>query len=156
MMRSGDGHSTTATAAADRQYLRSHHAGGTGTGYPGSIRYAGVNARAARHSLCASSKFLPATATALWRIVDHPRQEVWPDAPHTLSISNRYFDATPLTLLRGIVSDQGLYTPEALRLLLQQRELSPLLLRLASGRASSDHQGELAPDGTRLKGLEQR
>jgi translation initiation factor 2B subunit (eIF-2B alpha/beta/delta family) len=108
------------------------------------------------YSLCAASKFLPATATALWRIVDHPGEEVWPDAPNNLSISNRYFDATPLTLLSGLVSDQGLYTPETLRLLLQQRELSPLLLRLASGRAPSNHEGELAPDGTRLKGLEQR
>jgi translation initiation factor 2B subunit (eIF-2B alpha/beta/delta family) len=109
-----------------------------------------------RYSLCAASKFLPATATALWRIVDHPGEEVWPEAPNGLSISNRYFDATPLTLLSGIVSEQGLYTPEALRLLLQQRELAPLLLRLAAGRAPSDHEGELAPDRTRLEGLEQR
>jgi translation initiation factor 2B subunit (eIF-2B alpha/beta/delta family) len=108
------------------------------------------------YSLCAASKFLPATATALWRIVDHPGEAVWPDAPTGLYISNRYFDATPLTLLRGIVSEQGLYTPETLRLLLQQWELSPLLLRLASGRASSDYEGELAPNRTRLEGLEQR
>jgi len=108
------------------------------------------------YSLCVTSKFLPATATALWRIVDHPGEEVWPGAPNNLSISNRYFDATPLMLLSGIVSEQGLYTPEALRLLLQQRELSPVLLRLASGRAPSDDEGELTPDGTRLEGLEQR
>jgi translation initiation factor 2B subunit (eIF-2B alpha/beta/delta family) len=108
------------------------------------------------YSLCVASKFLPATTTALWYIVDRPGEEVWPDAPNGLCISNRYFDATPLALLSGIVSDQGLYTPEALRLLLEQRELSPMLLRLASGRAPSNHQGELAPDGTRLEGLEQR
>jgi translation initiation factor 2B subunit (eIF-2B alpha/beta/delta family) len=87
-------------------------------------------------SLCAANKFLPAAATALWRIVDHPGAEVWPTAPNGLCISNRYFDATPLVLLSGIVSDQGIYTPEALRLLLQQRELSTALLRLASGRTS--------------------
>ncbi len=87
-------------------------------------------------SLCAANKFLPAAATALWRIVDHPGAEVWPTAPNGLCISNRYFDATPLALLSGIVSDQGIYTPETLRLLLQQRELSTALLRLASGRAS--------------------
>ena len=87
-------------------------------------------------SLCAANKFLPAAATALWRIVDHPGAEVWPTAPNGLCISNRYFDATPLALLSGIVSDQGIYTPEALRLLLQQRELSTALLRLASGRTS--------------------
>jgi len=109
-----------------------------------------------RYSLCAASKFLPATATALWRIVEHPGEEVWPDAPNGLGINNRYFDTTPLVLLSGIVSDQGISTPEALRLRLEERELSPVLLRLASGRVPGDHEGELAPDGTRLEGLEQR
>src|SRR5262245_3745674 len=108
------------------------------------------------YSLCTASKFLPATATALWRIVDHPGEEVWPDAPKNLSISNRYFDATPLRLLSGIVSEQGLDPPEALRRLLPQRERSPILLRLVSEQAPSDYESELAPDGTRLKGLEQR
>jgi translation initiation factor 2B subunit (eIF-2B alpha/beta/delta family) len=90
-------------------------------------------------SLCATNKFLPAAATALWRIVDHPGEEVWAEAPKGLAISNRYFDATPLTLLSGIVSDQGLYTPEMLRKLLQPQELSPALQRLASGRTTSNH-----------------
>jgi hypothetical protein len=88
-------------------------------------------------------------------MVDHPCEAVWPAAPNGLAISNHYFDATPLVLLRGIVSEQDLYTPEALRLVLQQRELSPVLLWLASGRTPGDHQGELAPDRTRLEGLEQ-
>jgi ribose 1,5-bisphosphate isomerase len=90
-------------------------------------------------SLCAANKFLPTAATALLRIMEHPGQEVWPEAPDGLAISNRYFDTTPLALLSGIVSDQGSYTPEALRLLLQQRRLSPALQRLASGRTASNH-----------------
>jgi translation initiation factor 2B subunit (eIF-2B alpha/beta/delta family) len=90
-------------------------------------------------SLCAANKFLPTTATALLRITEHPGQEVWPEAPDGLAISNRYFDTTPLALLSGIVSDQGIYTPEALRLLLQHQELSPALQRLASGRTASNH-----------------
>jgi ribose 1,5-bisphosphate isomerase len=90
-------------------------------------------------SLCAANKFLPTAATALLRITEHPGQEVWPEAPDGLAISNRYFDTTPLALLSGIVSDQGSYTPEALRLLLQQRRLSPALQRLASGRTASNH-----------------
>src|SRR4029434_11125284 len=32
-------------------------------------------------SLCTSGKFLPAAATTLMRFVDHPGQEVWPEAP---------------------------------------------------------------------------
>ena len=90
-------------------------------------------------SLCAANKFLPTAATALLRIMEHPGQEVWPEAPDGLAINNRYFDTTPLALLSGIVSDQGSYTPEALRLLLQQRQLSPALQRLASGRTASNH-----------------
>jgi translation initiation factor 2B subunit (eIF-2B alpha/beta/delta family) len=90
-------------------------------------------------SLCAANKFLPTAATALLRIIEHPGQEVWPEAPDGLAISNRYFDTTPLVLLSGIVSDQGIYTPEALRLLLQHQELSPALQRLASGRTASNH-----------------
>ena len=90
-------------------------------------------------SLCAANKFLPTAATALWHITDHPGQEVWPEAPDGLVLSNRYFDTTPLALLSGIVSDQGIYTPEALRLLLQRQELSPALQRLASGRTASNH-----------------
>ena len=90
-------------------------------------------------SLCATNKFLPTAATALLRITEYPGQEVWPEAPDGLVISNRYFDTTPLTLLSGIVSEQGLYTPEALRLLLQNQELSPALQRLASDRTASNH-----------------
>jgi translation initiation factor 2B subunit (eIF-2B alpha/beta/delta family) len=92
-----------------------------------------------RFSLCAANKFLPTAATALWRIAEHPGQEVWPEAPDGLTISNHYFDTTPLALLSGIVSDRGIYTPEALRLLLQQQALSPALQRLTSGRTTSNH-----------------
>jgi translation initiation factor 2B subunit (eIF-2B alpha/beta/delta family) len=90
-------------------------------------------------SLCAANKFLPTAATTLLRITEHPGQEVWLEAPDGLAISNRYFDTTPLALLSGIVSDQGLYTPEALRLLLQPQELSPALQRLVSDRTASKH-----------------
>jgi translation initiation factor 2B subunit (eIF-2B alpha/beta/delta family) len=90
-------------------------------------------------SLCAANKFLPTAASVLLRIAEHPGQEVWPEAPDGLTISNHYFDTTPLALLSGIVSDQGLYTPEALRRLLQQQELSPALQRLTSGRTTGNH-----------------
>jgi translation initiation factor eIF-2B subunit delta len=91
-------------------------------------------------SLCTANKFLPMAATALLRIAEHPGQEVWPEAPDDgLTISNHYFDATPLTLLSGIVSEQEISTPEAFRLLLQSQELSPALRRLASGRTASNH-----------------
>lgn len=78
-------------------------------------------------SLCTATKFLPDAAAPLLHIADHPAQEVWPDAPASLLLHNRYFDRTPLDLLHGIVSETGLYTPTALRRHLQQQAFSPTL-----------------------------
>ena len=50
-----------------------------------------------------------------------------------LSESRPAYDGRPQA------ADQGLYTPEALRLRLQQQELSPALQRLTSGRTTSNH-----------------
>jgi translation initiation factor 2B subunit (eIF-2B alpha/beta/delta family) len=83
-------------------------------------------------SLCTTSKFLPAAAAPLLHLADHPGDEVWPDAPAGLRIRNRYFDTTPLALFSGIVSENGIYVPAALRTHLQSQELSPALQKLAS------------------------
>ena len=90
-------------------------------------------------SLCASSKFLPTAAASLLCIEDHPGHEIWPEAPETLRISNRYFDTTPLSLLRGIVSETTVYTPENLLSHLQQLPLDAALQQLLSQRATSDN-----------------
>ncbi len=94
------------------------------------------------YSLCTAQKFLPAEAAPLIRIVDHPSAEVWPDAPRTLSVRNHYFEMTPLALLRGVVSDQGVYTPAVLAQALHQRTLSPMLWQLASGLQAHGSQAE--------------
>jgi translation initiation factor 2B subunit (eIF-2B alpha/beta/delta family) len=97
-------------------------------------------AQIARHagiplfSLCTSGKFLPAAAAPLLRFADHPGQEVWPDAPQGITIYNRYFETTPLSLFTGIISEHGIYAPAALRTHLQQYVLSPALLQLVSRR----------------------
>lgn len=85
------------------------------------------------YSLCASNKFLPAAATALFHIADHPAQEVWSDAPAALRIRNRYFDTTPLALFSGIVSERGIHAPAALCQELQQQHLASALRRIAAG-----------------------
>ena len=107
-------------------------------------------------SLCTSSKFLPTAAAPLVRFVEHPTQEVWPNAPPDVHIRNRYFDTTPLPLFSGIISEHGVYAPMALGAHLQQRELAPALLRLATGRAASNEHGVLAADRLFLERLEQR
>jgi translation initiation factor 2B subunit (eIF-2B alpha/beta/delta family) len=105
--------------------------------------------------LCTSQKFLPVAAVPLVRFVDHPGQEVWPDAPPGVRLHNRYFDTTPLALFSSVVSENGLHTPEALRLQLQHQELSPALLQLASGRAAGNDQRVLAADRLFLERLQQ-
>jgi translation initiation factor 2B subunit (eIF-2B alpha/beta/delta family) len=105
-------------------------------------------------SLCTAQKFLPAAAVPLVRFVDHPGQEIWPDAPPGIRLHNRYFDTTSLELFSGIVSENGLHTPEMLRLQLAQQELSPALLQLASGRATGNEHGVLAAHRLFLKRLQ--
>jgi translation initiation factor 2B subunit (eIF-2B alpha/beta/delta family) len=106
-------------------------------------------------SLCTTSKFLPAVAISLLHLADHPGHEVWPDAPAGLRIRNRYFDTTPLHLFSGIVSEDGIFAPTALRTHLQHQELSPALQRLASVRATGDDHGALTTNGVSLEGLEE-
>jgi ribose 1,5-bisphosphate isomerase len=84
------------------------------------------------YSLCAANKFLPADAAPLLHIAEHPGDEVWPEAPATVQIHNRYFDTTPLTLFTGILSDLALYTPTTLARELQRLTLAPALQQLAS------------------------
>jgi translation initiation factor 2B subunit (eIF-2B alpha/beta/delta family) len=85
------------------------------------------------YSLCTSSKYLPAAASALFHVTAHDAAEVWPDAPRGLEIRNVYFDTTPLPLFTGIISEHEVHTPEALRQELEQQQLVPALLRMVSG-----------------------
>jgi translation initiation factor eIF-2B subunit delta len=107
-------------------------------------------------SLCTSDKFLPATAVPLLHIVDHPGQEVWPEAPPGVSIRNRYFDVTPLPLFSGIISQHGIYAPAALHAHLQRQQVAPTLLQLAAHPAAGDEHGTFATHGAALEHVEER
>ena len=85
-------------------------------------------------ALSASNKFLPAGAAGLLRIVEQPSDEVWPDVNDGVRVRNRYFEETPLALLRGIVTDRGMQTAETVSAQLRQHALSPALQRLAAKR----------------------
>jgi translation initiation factor 2B subunit (eIF-2B alpha/beta/delta family) len=45
-----------------------------------------------------------------------PGEEVWPEPPKGVTVRNVYFESTPLELFEGITGENGLLTPEALRL----------------------------------------
>jgi len=89
-------------------------------------------------ALCTASKFLPTAAAGLLRISKHSGDEVWSTSAPGVRVHNDYFEEIPLSLLDGVVSDQGRHSPEAIRGMLDERPLSPALLRL---RAGSDMAG---------------
>jgi translation initiation factor 2B subunit (eIF-2B alpha/beta/delta family) len=82
------------------------------------------------YSLCTTNKFLPAAAASLLQITEHAADEVWPEAPVGLDIRNHYFDTTPLDLFSGIVCEDGVMSPAALRTRLQRQTLSVALQSL--------------------------
>jgi len=61
---------------------------------------------------------------------DRPAAEVWPDAPPGVAIWNRYFEATPLSLFAGVVTEAGLRTPAELEQMRAGLELPAELHRL--------------------------
>ena len=89
-------------------------------------------------ALCTANKFLPTVATNLLRISKHSGDEVWSTSAPGVRVHNDYFEEIPLSLLDGVVSDQGVYSPEDIRGMLDERPLSPALLRL---RAEPDRTG---------------
>jgi translation initiation factor 2B subunit (eIF-2B alpha/beta/delta family) len=82
--------------------------------------------------LCAANKCLPAAATSLLRISTHSGDEVWSTAAPGVRVHNQYFEEVPLPLLNGIVSEQGIRSPDDLQIMLDKRPLPPALLRLAN------------------------
>ena len=58
-----------------------------------------------------STKIWPASLGAP-PISDHSAAEVWEDAPATVRVLNRYFDTTPWQAVSGVVTEQGLLTPD--------------------------------------------
>jgi translation initiation factor 2B subunit (eIF-2B alpha/beta/delta family) len=89
-------------------------------------------------ALCTANKFLPTAATGLLRISKHSGDEVWSTPAPGVRVHNDYFEEIPLSLLDGVVSDQGRHSPEDIRGMLDERPLSPALLRL---RAEPDMAG---------------
>ena len=82
-------------------------------------------------ALSATNKFLPAAAIRLLRISKHPSDEVWSTSAPGVRVHNDYFEEIPLSLLDGVVSDQGIHSPEDIRGMLDERPLPPALLRLS-------------------------
>lgn len=78
------------------------------------------------YALCGSEKFLPPDYAppqqAHW-----PAEQVWPDAPASVKITNLYFDTTPLSALAGIVTEQGIQPTVGIEAWLAATRLHPAL-----------------------------
>jgi translation initiation factor eIF-2B subunit delta len=87
------------------------------------------------YTLCGSQKFLPPGFEPLEQL-DRPGEEIWPDAPSGVHVRNRYFDTTPLELISGIVTEQGILPVAAIEAWLAATRLHPALARSQPGYAS--------------------
>ncbi|MFO7260355.1 MAG: hypothetical protein DIU52_004310 [bacterium] len=81
------------------------------------------------YALADTTKILPCGVPQLVED-DRPAAEVWPEAPPGVAIWNRYFEATPLSLFAGVVTEAGLRTPAELEELRAGLELPAELRRL--------------------------
>jgi translation initiation factor 2B subunit (eIF-2B alpha/beta/delta family) len=62
------------------------------------------------YALCGREKFLPADYPC-FRIAPQEPEEVWPEHPQGVEVSNLYFDVTPLKYVSGVVTEQAVLTP---------------------------------------------
>lgn len=80
------------------------------------------------YALCGSAKFLPhdyhPPAQTHW-----PAAQVWEAAPSGVTVENLYFDATPLTEIAGIVTEQGVLPTAGIEAWLAAIKLHPRLLQ---------------------------
>lgn len=88
------------------------------------------------YAVSVEDKCLPSAAAKLLKITKHSCDEVWAGAPLGVQVHNDYFEEIPLSLLTGIVTDQGVWTPDDLETMLNGRDVPVALLRLARGRES--------------------
>lgn len=60
-------------------------------------------------------------------IHERAASEVWSEAPGGVRVQNRYFDLTPWSAVCGVVTEEGVLTPEQVQHLCLEREVHPLL-----------------------------
>jgi len=83
--------------------------------------------------LCDSQKFLPPALERFFFIPDRSPDEVWEAAPPGVLVVNRYFEATPLHLLSGILSETGLLSASGARRVLRKKKVAKRLLEFTLG-----------------------
>lgn len=81
------------------------------------------------YAACESSKFI---SRRLGPKREHPRNptEVWDDPPEETTIENYYFDEVSLELFTGVVTEDGILTPDEISNSIGSQKMSPKLLEM--------------------------
>jgi len=92
------------------------------------------------------NKLLPPSLEPLLRIPDRPPSEIWEGTLEKLKVYNRYFEITPLTMITGLITEEGLWSIRKLRPALSKTPTSATMARLAQEAAvSTDPSSMVAP-----------
>ncbi len=81
--------------------------------------------------LCDTQKFLPKPLERFFRIRGEKPGEIWRRPPKAVTVINRLFEPTPLQLLTGVISEEGLLPPEEVRKHLRGKKVARELIMLA-------------------------
>jgi translation initiation factor 2B subunit (eIF-2B alpha/beta/delta family) len=96
-----------------------------------AARRAGVPA----YVLADSTKWLPAPVARFWRVRPESPGEIATLRRPDLTVDNRYFDTSPLSLAAGLVTADGVSRPASVRDRLRRAHVSTGLLRVLSASA---------------------
>lgn len=82
-------------------------------------------------SVCDTSKFIREDCLAPEH--EHPAAELWPDAPAEVSITNKYFESTPLAWFTGIVTEHGILSSKEAAQRAEEVSIDSRLVEAARG-----------------------
>lgn len=80
------------------------------------------------YALAQRAKFLP-TSGGLFELGERDPEQVWKDAPMGISVRNLTFEETPLDLLRGVVTENGVLAPGEVAVAASEATLAEALRR---------------------------
>lgn len=78
------------------------------------------------YALCSLKKILPAQMMLPQEHFKDPN-EIYKNLPEGLTIENYYFDITPLSFFKGIITEQGILKPETIQTLIKRKKIHPRL-----------------------------
>ena len=93
------------------------------------------------------NKLLPPSLEPLLRIPDRPPGEIWEGKLEKLKVYNRYFEVTPLSMITGVITEEGLWSIRKLRPALSKTPASVTMARLAQEAAANTHPSSMGAPG---------